>query len=102
MEKRWPFGKDGRPMAFQQILKRFRRKYNVEKLAAQIPLRLFLFDLIYLDGKSVIDLPLRDEEELCWRRSADPCPAGRSDPHPTVPARQRRSTARHWRPAMRG
>ena len=34
-------GKDGRPMAFQEILKRFRRKYNVEKLAAQIPLRLF-------------------------------------------------------------
>ena len=35
-------GKDGRPMAFQEILKRFHRKHNVEKLAAQIPLRLFL------------------------------------------------------------
>jgi DNA ligase-1 len=58
------FGKDGRPMAFQQILKRFRRKYNVEKLAAQIPLRLFLFDLIYLDGRSVIDLPLRERRAL--------------------------------------
>jgi DNA ligase 1 len=53
-------GKDGRPVAFQQILKRFRRKYDVEKLAAQIPLRLFLFDLIYLDGKSVVDLPLTE------------------------------------------
>jgi DNA ligase-1 len=53
-------GKDGRPMAFQDILKRFRRKYNVEKLAAQIPLRLFLFDLIYLDGRSVTDLPLSE------------------------------------------
>jgi DNA ligase-1 len=51
-------------MAFQQILKRFRRKYNVEKLAAQIPLRLFLFDLIYLDGRSVIDLPLRERRAL--------------------------------------
>jgi DNA ligase-1 len=58
------FGKDGRPMAFQQILKRFRRKYNVEKLAAEIPLRLFLFDLIYLDGRSVIDLPLRERRAL--------------------------------------
>ena len=58
------FGKDGRPTAFQQILKRFRRKYNVEKLAAQIPLRLFLFDLIYLDGRSVIDLPLRERRTL--------------------------------------
>lgn len=53
-------GRDGRPMAFQEILKRFRRKYNVEKLAAEIPLQLFLFDLIYLDGKSVIDLPLSE------------------------------------------
>ena len=57
-------GKDGRPMAFQEILKRFRRKYNVEKLAAQIPLRLFLFDLIYLDGKSVTDLPFRERRAL--------------------------------------
>jgi DNA ligase-1 len=57
-------GKDGRPMAFQEILKRFRRKYNVEKLAAQIPLRLFLFDLIYLDGKSVIHLTLSKRRAL--------------------------------------
>ena len=57
-------GKDGRPKAFQEILKRFRRKYNVEKLAAQIPLRLFLFDLIYLDGKSVTHLPLSERRAL--------------------------------------
>ncbi len=57
-------GKDGRPMAFQEILKRFRRKYNIEKLAAQIPLRLFLFDLIYLDGKSVTHLPLSERRAL--------------------------------------
>ena len=63
--------KDGRPMAFQEILKRFRRKYNVEKLAAQIPLRLFLFDLIYLDGKSVTDLPLRERRGLL-EKIADP------------------------------
>ena len=57
-------GKDGRPVAFQQILKRFRRKYDVEKLAAEIPLRLFLFDLIYLGGKSVVDLPLTERRAL--------------------------------------
>ena len=57
-------GKDGRPKAFQEILKRFRRKYNVEKLAAQIPLRLFLFDVIYLDGKSVTHLPLSERRAL--------------------------------------
>jgi DNA ligase 1 len=60
-------GKDGRPMAFQEILKRFRRKYNVEKLATQIPLRLFIFDLIYLDGKSVTNLPLSERRALLER-----------------------------------
>jgi len=64
-------GKDGRPMAFQEILKRFRRKYNIEKLAAQIPLRLFLFDLIYLDGKSVTHLPLSERRALL-EKIADP------------------------------
>jgi DNA ligase-1 len=64
-------GQDGRPMAFQEILKRFRRKYNVEKLASQIPLRLFLFDLIYLDGKSVVDLSLLERRALL-AQIADP------------------------------
>ncbi len=64
-------GKDGRPMAFQEILKRFRRKYNVEKLALQVPLHLFLFDLIYMDGKSVVDLPLTERRTLL-EKIADP------------------------------
>ncbi len=57
-------GKDGRPMAFQEILKRFRRKHHVEKLAAEIPLRLFLFDLIYLDSRMIVDLPLTERRAL--------------------------------------
>lgn len=56
--------KDGRPLAFQEILKRFRRKYDVEKHAKKTPLHLFLFDLIYLDGKSTVDLPLSRRREL--------------------------------------
>ncbi|MGV8115745.1 ATP-dependent DNA ligase [Methanothrix soehngenii] len=57
-------GKDSRPLAFQEILKRFRRKYNVEKQAKETPLHLFLFDLIYLDGQSTVDLPLTRRREL--------------------------------------
>jgi len=57
-------GQDGRPRPFQEILRRFRRKYNVEKLAAQIPLSLFLFDIIYLEGRSLLDLPLSRRREL--------------------------------------
>jgi len=51
-------GEDGKPGAFQQILKRFRRKYDVEVMKGQIPLQLYLFDILYLDGQSLFDQPL--------------------------------------------
>jgi DNA ligase 1 len=64
-------GDDGRPRPFQDILKRFRRKHDVEKLAAQIPLRLFLFDILYMDGQSLIDKPL-SERRMHLEEIADP------------------------------
>ncbi|MCK4928416.1 MAG: ATP-dependent DNA ligase, partial [Methanosarcinales archaeon] len=51
-------GQDGKPGAFQQILKRFRRKYDVDTMMAEIPLQLFLFDIVYLDGESLFDMTL--------------------------------------------
>jgi len=50
----------GRPRAFQVILKRFRRKYDVEITAREIPLTLNLFDIMYLNGDILIDLPLTE------------------------------------------
>ncbi|HEY6585653.1 MAG TPA: ATP-dependent DNA ligase [Candidatus Methanoperedens sp.] len=62
-------GKDNRPMAFQEILRRFRRKYDVSTTAIEIPLYLNLFDILYLNGDSLIDIPLikrREKlEEVC-------------------------------------
>ncbi|MCX9011148.1 MAG: ATP-dependent DNA ligase [Candidatus Methanoperedens sp.] len=57
-------GKDKRPMAFQEILRRFRRKYDVSATALEIPLYLNLFDILYLDGKSLIDMPLAERRKL--------------------------------------
>jgi DNA ligase-1 len=57
-------GEDGRPLPFQEILKRFRRKYKVERTAKKIPLELWLFDLVYLNGRSLIDEPLRERRRL--------------------------------------
>jgi DNA ligase-1 len=63
------FGKDNRPMAFQEILRRFRRKYDVTATAVEIPLSLYLFDLLYLNGESLIDAQLIERrkklEEIC-------------------------------------
>ncbi|MGP8322145.1 MAG: ATP-dependent DNA ligase [Methanosarcinaceae archaeon] len=50
----------GRPRAFQEILKRFRRKYDVEASVRNIPLTLQLFDLVYLNGENLLDKPLTD------------------------------------------
>ncbi len=62
-------GKDKRPMAFQEILRRFRRKYDVSETAAAIPLYLNLFDILFLNGESLIDMPLltrrKKLEEVC-------------------------------------
>lgn len=49
--------RDGKPLSFQNILHRVRRKYNIEEAIENVPLKLFLFDLLYF-RKSMIDEPL--------------------------------------------
>ena len=57
-------GEDGRPRPFQDILKRFRRKHKVSRVAALIPLHLYLFDLIYLDGEGLTEMPLIERRKM--------------------------------------
>lgn len=44
-------------LPFQETTKR-RRKHNITEVALQLPLKAFVFDILYLDGKSLIDTPL--------------------------------------------
>ncbi len=46
-------------LPFQETTKR-RRKHNIEEVAKSLPLRAFVFDLLYVNGKSLIDLPLSE------------------------------------------
>ena len=50
----------GNPRPFQDILRRFRRKYDVETTSRDIPIHVNLFDLLYADGKSYIEEPLTE------------------------------------------
>jgi DNA ligase-1 len=50
-------GKDRKPLPFQDLMRRFRRVHDVEETAKEIPLKLFLFDIIYLNGELLIDSP---------------------------------------------
>jgi len=48
---------NGRPMPFQDLMKRFKRVKGFEQVARKIPVRLYLFDILYLDGSLLIDQP---------------------------------------------
>ncbi len=50
-------GPDGRPFPFQELMRRFRRVHGIETAAGEIPLSLYLFDCLYLNGRSLIDEP---------------------------------------------
>jgi len=56
-------GDDGKPLPFQQVLRRLRRKYDVEEMQEEVELKLYVFDILYRDGEAVIDLPLRGRYE---------------------------------------
>lgn len=43
-------------LPFQETTKR-RRKHNIEEVAKTLPLKAFVFDVLYSDGKSLIDEP---------------------------------------------
>jgi DNA ligase-1 len=50
----------GRHLAFQEVMRRFGRTRDVERLRDEQPIRLFLFDLMALDGRLMIDVPYED------------------------------------------
>ncbi|RLI20146.1 DNA ligase, partial [Candidatus Bathyarchaeota archaeon] len=50
-------GNDGSPLPFQHLMRRFRRIRAIEDISRRIRIQLYLFDLIYLNGQSLIDIP---------------------------------------------
>ena len=42
-------------MPFQNISQRIKRKYDIEQLAKEVPVELNIFDILYYDGKPVIN-----------------------------------------------
>jgi len=45
------------PLLFQHLMRRFRRVHEIEEMTKRIPIDLQLFDVIYLDGQSLINVP---------------------------------------------
>jgi DNA ligase-1 len=57
----------GRPRSFQDTMRRFGRRLDVDALRVELPLTPFVFDILYHDGESLIDLPLADRLERLER-----------------------------------
>lgn len=53
----------GNPLPFQYLLRRFRRETGIPKIAEGISLRLQLFDVLYLDGQNMMNLPYSQRRE---------------------------------------
>jgi DNA ligase-1 len=51
---------DGRPRSFQTTMRRFGRRLDMETTRAEIPLSAFFFDILLLNGETLIDLPLAE------------------------------------------
>lgn len=49
---------------FQHISQRIKRKYDIDKLIEKLPVEINVFDVMFLDGESKIDLPFSDRRKL--------------------------------------
>ncbi len=50
-------GEGGKPVPFQDLMRRFRRVHDIEQMMGKLPLKLYLFDALQADGRVLIDLP---------------------------------------------
>ena len=55
--------RNGKPLPFQNILHRVRRKHNVEEAMENVPLKLYLFDVMYYKVP-MIDEPLKERRKI--------------------------------------
>ena len=62
---------DGSPMPFQDTMRRFGRKLDVESLRAALPITPMFFDALYVDGDALVDEPLRRRVALLAQWSAN-------------------------------
>ena len=50
-------GADGKPVPFQDVMRRWLRQLDTGRAAAAHPASVFLFDCLYVDGESLVDAP---------------------------------------------
>lgn len=61
------FREDGRPRAFQEVMRRFGRDGDAGELREELPLAPVFFDCLYLEGVSLIELSARERFQALAR-----------------------------------
>jgi ATP-dependent DNA ligase I len=59
---------DGRPLRFQQTMSRFGSKVKVADARKKVPLSPFFFDVLHVDGETLIDRPARERLAMLEER----------------------------------
>ncbi|UIO98968.1 ATP-dependent DNA ligase [Halobaculum sp. CBA1158] len=54
---------DGEPLPFQEILRRFRRKHDVDRMREEVRVELRAFDCLHADGDDLLDAPLSERRD---------------------------------------
>ena len=74
----------GDPLPFQEVLRRFRRKHDVEKAREDVAVRPVFFDCLHVDGADLLDEPLTARhdrlEDVLGSTLEDPDPAPETVP----------------------
>jgi DNA ligase 1 len=55
---------NGTPLPFQETMRRFGRRLDVDRLKSELPLTPFFFDCLYTNGRSIIAEPQRERFEV--------------------------------------
>ena len=62
-------GSNGKPLPFQDLMRRFKRTVDVEKMVADIPLKLYLFDILLVNDTPLFD----DSYQERWNTLSEIC-----------------------------
>lgn len=54
----------GFPIPFQHLMRRFKRVRAIEDAAERVPIKLYLFDVLYLNGKSLVSIPYAQRRQM--------------------------------------
>ena len=87
---------DGTPLPFQTTMRRFGRRLEVERMRAELPVTLFLFDILYLDGDSAARRAAHRRRAELLAESVPAELAGAPDRHRLAPRPRATSIAPRW------